>query len=59
MDDAYIYYTVDGIEVIDSTTEAGSRYSAMNYLENRQKREKRQEKRKIKNPLYKMICGIL
>ena len=41
MDDAYIYYTVDGIEVIDSTTEAGSRYSAMNYLENRQKREKR------------------
>ena len=57
---SYIIHICNGIEVIDTTPEAYGRISAMNYLENRKKREQIQEKkRRLRNPLYKMICGIL
>ena len=49
-----IYYmTPDGVEVIDNTPMAELRFSAMEYVEERCKRER---KRKQKNPLWKLAC---
>lgn len=48
----------NGAEVIDDTPEAELRFSAMEYIEERCKRE---QKRKRENPLWKLacFCGIV
>ena len=53
-----IVYNIDGVEVIDNTVEAELRFSAMEYIEERCRRE---QKRKQKNLLWKLacFCGIL
>lgn len=48
-----IIYNIDDMEVIDTTPEAEIRFSNMKYVEERRKRE---QKRKQKNPLWKLAC---
>lgn len=54
-----ITYNINGVEVIDNTPEAEVRLSAMEYIEERRKRERKRKQRK--NPLWKLVCfcGIL
>ena len=53
------YRINNDIEVLDNTPEAELRFSAMEYIEERQKRERKRKQRK--NPLWKLacFCGIL
>ena len=55
----YIFKAYNGMEVIDNTPEAELRLSAMEYIEERYKRERKRNQRK--NPLWKLacFCGIL
>ena len=59
MNKAIFYLTPDGVEVIDNTPMAELRFSAMEYVEERCKRERKRKQRK--NPLWKLacFCGIL
>lgn len=54
-----IIYNIDDMEVIDNTPEAEIRFSAMEYIEERCKREWKRKQRK--NPLWKLacFCGIV
>jgi len=54
----YLIITCDGIEVVDSTPEAENRIVAMDYLEERRKREQKRNLREklAKNPLYRIAC---
>lgn len=58
-EDKMITYNINGVEVIDNTPEAEVRLSAMEYIEERRKRERKRKQRK--NPLWKLVCfcGIL
>ena len=55
----YIFKAYNGVGIIDNTPEAELRLSAMEYIEERYKRERKRKQRK--NPLWKVacICGIL
>lgn len=65
MEKTIVFTSYDGTIIEDSTPEAENRYTAMEYIEERQKRRtQREEERKrelLKNPLYKLacICGII
>lgn len=65
MQKIFIIIAHTGQEIIDSTPEAKNRIAAMDYLEERRKREYRwmvEEKRKLaKNPLRKLaaFCGLV
>ena len=52
--------TENSVEVIDNTPEAYVRFSAMEYIEERQRRRTERERKRqaelLKNPLYKLAC---
>ena len=55
-----VVYLTNGIEIIDNTPEAYVRLSAMEYIEERQRRRTERERKRqaelLKNPLYKLAC---
>ena len=63
MQKMYYMITDDGIEVVDDTPEAESRWLAMDALEERYQRRQQAEKRRrlAKNPFWKLaaICGLV
>lgn len=61
----YIIIAHDGTEVIDATPEAEDRIATMDYMEGRNKRERRhrnnRHSRFAKNPLFRLasLCGMV